>query len=75
MNRFERNHIRKEIEKLKLANITLTSGQIVWLFLGVLTAPTIILPYLCYGYIKKYSQQKSKNLVTIATLTEEITNP
>ncbi len=72
MNRFERNHAKKQIEGLKLKNLSLTSGQVVWALLGIFTLPTIIIPYACYGYVRRYSALKRQNLEAIKALADRI---
>ncbi len=72
MNRFERNHAKIKIEGLKLKNLKLTSGQIIWGMLGIATLPTLIGPYSCYGYIRQYSKKKNQNKEQIKELKGNI---
>ena len=64
--------MKKQIEELKVINWTLTSGMIGWGLLGVITLVTIVGPYLCYGYIKKFSVRKRANNLRIQDLQQRI---
>jgi len=72
MNSSKRNYLKKQIEEIKLTNVKLFSGMILWGLIGIATLPTIIGPYLCYGYIKKYMIERESNLERIRKIEEEI---
>lgn len=72
MNRFERNYAKKQIGELRLKNLSLTSGQAVWALLCILTLPTLVIPYACYGYIRRYSILKKQNLEIVRALEDRI---
>ena len=73
MNSKQRNHIKKEIEAIKVKNWQLTSGLVVWCIVGIITLITIVGPYLCYGYAKKYKNGIQMNKVRIKELEGRIT--
>lgn len=72
MKSAQRNHIKKQIEEIKLQNTSLKAGQVGWIILGLVTLITIIGPYLCYGYVMKYSQKRIENMQKIIYLQKKL---
>jgi len=73
MNSKQRNYIKQQIEELKVNNWRLTAGQVGWGVLGIITLVTIVGPYFCYGYVKKYGVRKRANRLKIQELDGKIT--
>jgi len=68
VNSKQRNHLKKQIEEIKVSNWSLVSGMAMWGAFGLVTLITIVGPYFSYGYVKKYNLKRKENLVKIKDL-------
>lgn len=57
-NKAKRNYDKLRKEELNNQLFAETGKMVGWILLGLITLPTIILPYICYGYVKAAKQRK-----------------
>jgi len=69
LNSAQKNYQKQYVKSLHDQRTTERGKMVGWVILGLLLLPTIIVPYVAYGYVKKAKQRRIELLETIKSMS------
>ena len=70
--KIEKRNKKRKIDELRMRNVSLQTGMILWIILGIIFIWTVVLPFIFFKFYKKYKLEKKSNQEVIVQLEKEI---
>ena len=70
--KIEKRNKKRKIDELRMRNVSLQTGMILWIILGIIFIWTVVLHFIFFKFYKKYKLEKKSNQEVIVQLEKEI---